>query len=102
MKSFENNFRPLASVNLNALGAVSCGFIAWAIWPTSVEGWGFGMISIFLGVAAIAAVAKVARILMVERRRKQVMADYLAQGARQKSARLVSDRELREKGLLDG
>jgi hypothetical protein len=34
------------------------------------------------------------------RAKDRAVADYLAQGARQKSARLVSDRELEEKGLL--
>ena len=100
MKPFQSNFRSVASINVNLLAATGCGYIAWAVWPSSVEWWGFGVVSILLGGGAIAAAVKALGMMMALRVRDGVIADYLAQGVRQKSARLVSDRELEEKGLL--
>jgi hypothetical protein len=100
MKPFQSNFRSTAAINVNLLAATGCGFSAWAVWPSSVEWWGFGVVSILLGGAAIAAAVKAGSAMIALRAKDRAVADYLAQGARQKSARLVSDRELEEKGLL--
>jgi hypothetical protein len=49
MKPFQSNFRSTAAINVNLLAATGCGFSAWAVWPSSVEWWGFGVVSILLG-----------------------------------------------------
>jgi hypothetical protein len=94
-------FAAIFHVNLQLLGATACGFTAWAIWPSTPEWWGLGLLSIILSFAALAGIANAAKAMAGLYHRERVIADYMAQGGAPKSARLVTTEQLRQAGMVD-
>ena len=45
-------------INMYLLGAFSYAVGAWLIWPDSLKWWGFGLMSIMLGITAPALLIK--------------------------------------------
>jgi hypothetical protein len=94
-------FGTVVTVNIQLLVASACGLGSWAIWPTKPEWWGLGVISIMLGMAAVGGLANAVKAIVESYRRERVIADYMAQGAAPKSARLATTEQLRKAGMVE-
>ncbi|MGH1330689.1 MAG: hypothetical protein ACRBBK_07390 [Paracoccaceae bacterium] len=87
-------------ININLLGAVLYGAGAYLLWPDSLKWWGFGLLSIMLGMAAPAFLIR-AIILMFKRRGHDRELDAIEDlGAAPKSARLATDDDLEDLGVF--
>ena len=87
-------------INMNLLGAVFYGAGAYLIWPDSLKWWGFGLLSIMLGMAAPAFLIR-AIILMFKRRGRDAEQDAIEDlGNAPKSARLATDDDLEALGVF--
>ncbi|MGJ8629111.1 MAG: hypothetical protein ACSHXB_19290 [Sulfitobacter sp.] len=87
-------------INMYLLGAVAYGVGAYLIWPDSLKWWGFGLLSILLGMAAPAFLIK-AVTLMVKRRNRDVELDAIERlGSAPKSAHLATDGDLENLGVF--
>lgn len=98
---FRSSFRSTAAINIDLLMATGCGFVAWAIWPDEPEWWGLGMISIILGLSAVAGFARAVRSMAAAYSRDKTIAKYMAQGSKTKSSRLATADDLNRAGMLD-
>ncbi len=101
MSPFESSFKTVVAINFNLLAAAGCGFVAWAIWPTSIEWWGFGLIGLLLAAMAITSAGKAVRMAMELRAKNRAMAEFLAQGGGYRPAQVVGEYELEVRGMLD-
>lgn len=87
-------------INMYLLGTAAYGAGAYLIWPNSLRWWGFGLMSILLGLAAPIFLIK-AIILMFKRRNRDVELDAIeALGNAPKSAHLATDDDLETLGVL--
>lgn len=88
-------------INMNLLGAFSYGVAAWLIWPDSLKGWGFGLISIILGVAAPAQLVR-AIIMMAEfHTREKEFAEFEENNRAAEPSELASVDDLRRAGMIE-
>lgn len=87
-------------INMYLLGAVLYGVGAYLVWPDSLKWWGFGLLSILLGLAAPIFLIK-AIMLMFKRRNRDVELDAIeGLGNAPKSARLATDDDLDNLGVF--
>ncbi len=87
-------------INMNLLGAVTYGAAAYLIWPDSLKWWGFGLLSIMLGLAAPVFLIKAIR-LMFKRRDRDAEQDAIeALGNAPKSSQLATDDDLENLGVF--
>lgn len=90
------------AINAKLAYSVFLGLVAWAIWPSSPEWWGFGFLAIILGVAAAAfggkTLAQMGQLLLKDRKTRA----YQRLGAQPKTSDLASRDDLRRAGMLDG
>lgn len=91
----DDNFADIVRINGHLLACVICGVGAYLIWPTSIEWWGFGFLSIVLGICAFKSLVRAFRLM----RKLKRFADYEADRAKPKSATLASAEALRKAGM---
>jgi glucose dehydrogenase len=101
MTPFERNGGAVAGINVNFLMSCLFGVGAWAVWPTSIEWWGLGVMSVMLGLAAFGNFANAIRAMVALHAKERVLAEYLAQGDAPKSAELASEEKLRQAGMVE-
>lgn len=101
MRPFESSFGSIVSINAHLALAAGCGFAAWVIWPSSAEGWGFGVIAILLAGAAMSAAGKAVRLAMELRAKTRAIAEFEAQGGSYAPVHVIGERELELMGMLD-
>jgi hypothetical protein len=93
-------FGHIVLVNLKLGYAVCLGGFAHYLWPTNPKLWGLGLIAVFVGAGALLlafdALKSAVNILRTER----YMRHYSRRGNLPKSARLASDDDLRDAGML--
>lgn len=97
----ESSRTTVIGINLNLVVASLCGIGAWAIWPTTPEWWGLGVMSIMLGMACAGGVVNALKAMSALYHRERVIADYMAQGGAPKSARLATTEQLRQAGMVE-
>ena len=100
-KAFRRTARPILDINLKLFGAALFGFIAWAIWPSSIEWWGLGLLSIVIAMASFVAAIEAIKAMVRLHGRERAIAEFEAIGAGPKAARLATDETLKEVGMLD-
>lgn len=93
--------KTMVRVNLQLLGAAICAASAWFLWPTSPEWWGFGALSIIVGLQVPVALVNAVRSYLSMRSRERAVARYMAQGGPLKSATTASRRALVDAGMID-
>lgn len=87
-------------INADLLMAFTFALAAQAIWPSSPEWWGFGLMSLLLGAGAIVLAVRALRTMAAVHAKAKAVADFKAQGIAPKSSRLADDDELRRAGML--
>lgn len=93
--------QPAVAVNGGFLGAIVFGWGASALWPSSPEWWGLGVVSVMLGMGAVACLGSAIGTMVGRYRREHELHRYLSQGGAPKSARLASNDDLRRAGMIE-
>ena len=101
MQPFESNFSHIVTINVHSFAAVALGYGAWAIWPDTIHGWGFGLIAIMMTAIALSSAIRAIRTAIQLHGRARLIAAYQAQGAKPKSSHMASVETLRKAGMLD-
>lgn len=101
MRPFESSFGSIVSINVHLAFAAAGGFAAWAMWPSSAEGWGLGVTAILLAGAAMTAAGKAIRLAMEMHAKKRAIAEFEAQGGGYTPVHAIGERELELMGMLD-
>jgi len=101
MRPFESNFGHIVAINVHSFAAVALGIGAWAIWPDTAKGWGFGVIAIMMAIGALSAAIRAIRTAIQLYGQSRLIAAYQEQGARPKSSHMASMETLRTAGMLD-
>ena len=91
----------ILKVNGHLLMAFLYGGSAWLIWPTNPKWWGFGVLSILLGAAALASLIAGFRAMTKLYVRERAMAKF-AQTAREPMPSDLADiHSLKDAGMID-
>lgn len=99
MSTFRTPISVIIGINAKLLGASLFGFIAWWSWPTSPQWWGFGIVSICTGLAALLLMIEALIAALKDYRRRQVLAAYEAQGGKPKTSDIATPDDLEEAGM---
>lgn len=100
-RHFRPRWRSIAAININLMTASACAFIAWVIWPSKPEWWGFGLMSIILSFAAIGGLCKALVAAAGLRAKESAINDYVAQGSAPKAARIANAEDLKRAGMIE-
>ncbi len=101
MKNSDQSYATIAQINVKLLTACGCAFIAYWAWPTEAKYWGYGFITICLGLASIGIFFDALRMMAKLYHRNKIMATYMAQGEKPKSSKMASEEALRKSGMFD-
>ncbi len=101
MNPFQHTAASVFAINVKLLGAAMTACMAWFIWPAYPQAWALGLVSIFMGVAAIILLIDALKVIVKLYAREVAIARYLAQGPRPKAAEMVSADTLSNAGMLD-
>lgn len=88
-------------INFDLLLAFIFMMIAWAIWPSNPKWWGFGLLSILMGLSAIGAFLDAVRTMAKLKARDKVLAEQMAYAKELKEANLASEQALKDAGMID-
>ena len=91
----------IAGINFKLAGAVVMGAIAYGIWPSNPEWWGFGLMSIILACGAVTNVVAAIRQMVQLYIRDKELARYMRQGKAPKQAEIADATTLKKAGMLD-
>lgn len=100
MTPFHRSTGAIAMINLKFAYGICFGFIAWLIWPTGINYWGFGLLSIMIALSALAvtggAIVTLIKLLAIE----SAIRNFSRRGRQPKSAKLAGDDDLEQAGML--
>ena len=99
MKPFHSSFSTIIEINIKLLLASSIAFIAWLIWPDSMDGWGWGYLSIMMGFSATGVFIGAVQAIIKLYTHDKVIAEYMAQGNKPKFSNLASRDDLNDAGM---
>lgn len=102
MNALQSSFKAKLRINGMFLMACLCGFICWVSWPTSIEWWGFGIVSIIMGLNTIILTFKAFGEIFALYARDKSIAALMAQGSVAKADDLADPNTLKSKGMVDG
>ena len=100
MKTFKPSKSKIIEINAKLLYAVCLGTVSYLSWPTSMKWYGFGVISICTGAAAIGLVFNALRQISDIREFEDGQEEFLAKGKEVKSSTLLAEDFLTEKGVI--
>jgi len=100
MSDRKSSLGTIVKINMTLLAAVTCAFIAWAVWPARLEWWGFGLMSIIIGLAAPANLARAITLMVQLYHRDKAIAAFEATNKKSDPSKLVSDEALRKAGMI--
>ncbi len=95
----EGRSQAIAGINIKLGGAVLCAIGSYALWPDSIEWWGFGVHSILLGMASVLSVMGAFHDMKKLRRVEQTLAAYRALGSGPKGAHMADADAMRAAGM---
>ena len=98
---FKSRFSRIWNINGQLLGAATCAFVAWLLWPSSYEWWGFGVLSIIMAFGTVLGLIGAIKSMAALYDRDKMIIDYGTLGAAPKSSRMASEDQLRDAGMLD-
>ncbi len=101
MTPYQSSFGTIIQINFKLLLAAAMIFVAYYSWPTSAKWYGFGLISICAGLAAIGLVIEAVRAMTKLYVRDKTLAEFEKLGNKPKSSTLVTDDAMRQAGLFD-
>lgn len=100
MKERPSN-RAIWAINMRFLQSAIGAAIAWFCWPETPEAWGFGILSILMGLGAFGHFIGTIAIIRDHLRRDRTIADYARQGERPKGDHLATTNAQRSSGMVD-
>tara|TARA_R110002126_G_scaffold239459_12_gene382803 strand:- start:1262 stop:1567 length:306 start_codon:yes stop_codon:yes gene_type:complete len=100
MKPFQNSNGTIYQINIKLLLALTCALIAFYSWPTHPKYWGFGFMSICMGLSAIGVTFDALRMMTKLYQRDKALSKYMAQGNKPKSSKMASLDALRKAGMI--
>lgn len=95
-----DSFGDIIRINVFLLMTIVCAAISYFIWPTSLEWAGLGLLSIFVGVSALQFFIMAIGLMRKLHRNNKIFESYRAKRSNPKSARLNSDDDLSDAGML--
>lgn len=87
-------------INMYLLGAFSYAVGAWLIWPDSLKWWGFGLMSIMLGITAPAMLIKAIMMMSKLYDRDKEFADFEEANRAAEPSELASVDDLKRAGMI--
>lgn len=87
------------SINTRLLAAFGLGWLSVSVWPSAVEWWGLGVLSVVSGFAAVLALVQALRTMVQVRNREIAIRRYLAQGPGPQSSEMASSNDLDKAGM---
>lgn len=101
MSALKTPIGAILKVNGHLLMAFLYGGSAWLIWPTNPKWWGFGVLSILLGAAALASLIAGFRAMAKLYVRERELAKF-AKTAREPMPSDLADQDaLKNAGMID-
>ena len=91
----------ILAVNGLFFQAFLAGACAWWLWPSSPEWWGFGLISVILGVAAFGKIVAGFRAMVKIHGREKEFARLAATSRSPDPSDLADQDALRDAGMID-
>ena len=88
-------------INMYLLGAFSYAVGAWLIWPDSLKWWGFGLMSIALGIAAPAMLIKAIMMMFKLYARDKEFAEFEDENSVAEPSELASVEDLKKAGMIE-
>lgn len=101
MKRIASPAGAVLRINVLLLGAVLLAAIAWAIWPSSPEWWGFGLLSIILGLAAFGTLIDAVRAMVKLYERQKIVARMEATARPAEQTEFADHDALKQAGMID-
>ena len=101
MTPSDNSSGATAQINSKLLFAAFCVFTAYICWPTNAKYWGYGIISICMGLASIQLVVDAIKTMNKRYKRNKAYAEIMALGEKPKSSKMASEDALRKAGMFD-
>ncbi len=102
MKDFQRSFGVIVRINAMFLSAAMFAAFAWWIWPSEAKYWGFGLLSIFMALVAVASLIDALKAIVSLYLRDKSLSECEARAKPQKNADLASDDVLAKAGVIDG
>ncbi len=87
-------------INLYLLGASSYAVGAWLIWPDSLKWWGFGLLSIVLGLSAPVLLTKAIVMMARLHARDKEFAEFEEANPTAEPSELASIDDLKRAGMI--
>ena len=91
----------ILKVNGHFLQASLFGAVAWLIWPTNPQWWGFGLLSILLGATAFAGLIAAIRAMAKLYVRERELARFAATARAADPSDLADQNALKNAGMFD-
>lgn len=87
-------------INAMLFASAAFGFFAWLTWPRTAAYWGFGPISVVMGICCLGMLAKAFHLMAQIRARSMAVGTFVAQARPPEPAKLADLDALRRGGLL--
>ena len=87
-------------INMYLLGAFSYAVGAWLIWPDSLKWWGFGLMSIALGITAPAMLIKAIMMMFKLHVRDKEFAEFEEANRAAEPSELANVIDLKKAGMI--
>ncbi len=100
MNPHKSNWGIVFKINMHLLGAFSYAVGAWLIWPDSFKWWGFGFISIMLGMAAPALLIKAIIMMFKLHARDKEFAKFEDDNRTAEPSELANIVDLKKAGMI--
>lgn len=88
-------------INLLLFGTAAQALIAWAIWPSSLEWWGFGLLAIVLGLSAFATLINTGRTIAKIYEREKIIARIEANSRPAEQTEFADFEALKKAGMIN-
>ncbi len=101
MKAFRSAFGTIVKINAMLLYATLLAFVSFYNWPPDSRWWGFAIVSICTGAAAVFLAGQAVKLMIELRTRDATITEIENLGTKQKSSRLADEQTLKDAGLIE-
>lgn len=91
--------RKIWRINMLQLHSLICAFLGWISWPDRFVNLGWGFLSVIMWLTAVLSFVTALREMYGAYRRDKVVAEYKAQGRKQRSAQMAGSDKLENAGM---
>lgn len=98
--AFPGRAKATFEINARMFGSAACAWVAWMIWPTRPEWWGFGFLSLILWTVALSATIQTVKLIIAVWQRNRAIAAFEADKSAPKSAAVANLQRLKDAGMI--